>query len=154
MNNEKTENTEKADFPSVKVIKDFGVPAEKVFDAWIDPEWLSRWMFGPDVRDEEIIKLETTPEKNGTFSYVVRREGDVINHLGTYLEVDCPGRLVFTWGIEGVSEEESTVTIEIISTKNGCRLTLIHQLDPEWADYAERTKEGWSFMLDKLKDLL
>ncbi|MEX0647438.1 MAG: SRPBCC family protein [Balneolaceae bacterium] len=146
MNNE---NSEKLDSPSVKIIKDFGVPAEKVFDAWIDPKWISRWMFGPDVRDEEIIKLEASPKKNGTFSYVVRREGELINHLGTYLEVNR-----FTWGVEGVSEEESTVTIEIVSTENGCRLTLIHQLDPEWSEYTERTKEGWSFIMDKLKDLL
>jgi len=74
----------------ITVTKNFNVPAKKVFDAWLDTDFLSKWMFGPDVRDEEIIKLETNPEKYGTFSFMVRRGDDVLNHLGTYLEVDRP----------------------------------------------------------------
>lgn len=139
--------------PVVEITKTFKVPTEKVFDAWIDPQWLSHWMFGPDVRDEEIITLETNPEPGGTFSFVVRRGDDVLNHLGEYLEVKRPHRLVFTWGIESESEDESVVAIEIESTEKGCQLTLTHELDPKWVDYADRTKAGWSSMLDKLKDL-
>lgn len=139
--------------PEVKVVKDFNVSAEKVFDAWLNPTTLNRWMFGPDVRDEEVLKLETDPRKGGSFSFVVRRGEEVINHLGTYLELDRPRRLVFTWGIESESEDESVVSIDIVSTKNGCRLTLAHQLDPKWTEYADRTEEGWSMMLGKLQEV-
>lgn len=137
----------------IKIVKEFKAPAEKVFDAWIDPEWLSRWMFGPDVRDEKILKLETNPEIKGAFSFVVQRGEMVINHVGHYVEVQRPNRLIFTWGIESESEDESVVTINIESTEKGCLLTLTHELDPKWKEYADRTKEGWSFMLDKLKHL-
>lgn len=140
----------------IKVIvrKEFIAPADKVFDAWLDSDWLNRWMFGPEVRDEEIIKLENNPEKGGTFSYVVRRGDDIINHMGTYLELNRPSRLVFTWGIEGESEEESTVIIEITSTETGCRLKLTHELDSKWAEYEDRTERGWSFMLDILSEIM
>lgn len=145
----------KTDNPSqVKVTKEFNVSQQKVFDAWLNTEMIGRWMFGRGVRDEEIISLESNPEIGGTFSFVVRRGEDVINHLGRYLEIDRPHRLVFTWGVESESEEESVVSIGISPIKSGCRLTLIHELDPKWADYADRTKEGWNTMLDKLKTII
>lgn len=140
--------------PQVTVIKEFDVTPEKVFDAWLNPEMLGKWMFGPEVRDEEIIKLETNPKKGGRYSFVVRRDDDIINHLGKYLEVDRPHRLVFTWGIESESEDESVVTVEIETTGKGCQLSLTHELDPKWADYADRTEEGWRFMLGELKEIL
>lgn len=140
----------------IKVIvkKEFNAPAEKIFDAWLDPDWLNRWMFGPDVREEEIIKLENSPEKGGTFSFVVKRDDNVINHMGTYREVQRPNRLVFTWGVDVEAGDESVVTITIQSTESGCRLTLVHTMDSKWAEYVDRTEQGWSFMLEKLNALL
>jgi uncharacterized protein YndB with AHSA1/START domain len=135
---------------SVQVVKDFTVTPEKVFDAWLDTGKLNEWMFGPKVRDEQIVKLEAHPYKGGTFSFVVRRDGQLLNHLGTYLEFNRPHRLVFTWGIEAESEDESVVTVEITATGNGCRVTLTHELPEKWADYTESTEAAWSFMLDKL----
>lgn len=144
---------EKDDRPQVTVTKEFDTAPEEVFDAWLDIEMLGKWMVGPEVRDEEIVELETDPRVGGTFSFVVRRDDDVLNHLGTYLEIERPGRLVFTWGIESESEDESVVAVEIVTTDSGCRLTLTHTLDPKWAEYADRTREGWSHMLDKLKEI-
>ena len=40
------------------VLRRFNVAAERVFDAWFDPVWLGRWMFGPNIRDERIVQLE------------------------------------------------------------------------------------------------
>ena len=138
----------------IKVTKQFKVPVEKVFDAWLDTDFLSKWMFGPDVRDEEIIKLENNPEKGGYFSYAVRRDGQELDHMGTYCEIQRPNRLVFTWGVDEEAGDESVVTIEIEPTGNGCRLTLVHNMDPKWADYDDRTREGWGRMMDKLNTIL
>lgn len=82
----------------VKIVKQFNAQPEKVFDAWLDTNMLSRWMFGPNVRDEEIIKLENTPEKEGHFSYAVKREAQKLNYIGTYREIQRPNLLIFTWG--------------------------------------------------------
>lgn len=139
--------------PQVKVEKQFSISAERVFDAWLDTEMIERWMMGSDLRDEEILKLETNPKVGGTFSFVVRRDGEELDHKGTYREVDRPNRLVFTWGVNEEAGDESVVTIDIEPTDNGCRLTLEHELDPKWEEYAERTKEGWTLMLDKLDEV-
>ena len=138
----------------IEIVKNFNVAPEEVFDAWLDPGMLSRWMFGPEVREEEIVSLQNNPEKGGTFSFVVLRDGEEIDHRGTYREINRPQRLVFTWGVDTEAGDESVVFISIEATADGCRLTLVHKMDPKWEEYKERTKEGWTYMLSKLKEIL
>lgn len=138
----------------IEVVKNFTKAPEKVFDAWLEPEMLSRWMFGPEVREEEIVSLGNNPEEGGTFSFVVRRDGNELDHKGTYREINRPNRLVFTWGVDTEAGDESVVFISIEETADGCRLTLVHKMDPKWEEYKERTKEGWTYMLSKLKEIL
>jgi uncharacterized protein YndB with AHSA1/START domain len=90
----------------------------------------------------------------GAFSFLVRRQGQEIDHVGHYLEIDRPRRLAFTWGIVGESEEQSRVDIEIKRLAPGCELVLVHQMDPKWANYADRVRAGWSTMLDALSRAL
>lgn len=136
---------------SVKINKELSAKPEKVFDAWLDTDMLGKWMFGPDVRDEEIITLENTPKVGGQFSYVVKRGTEKIDHVGTYREVQRPNRLMFTWGVDEEAGDESVVTIDIKPGERVCRLTLVHEMDPKWEDYVDRTREGWTFMLEKLQ---
>lgn len=136
---------------SITVEQDFPVPAEKVFDAWLDKAALQQWMFGPGVRDEKIIHLQINPVVGGTFSFAVQRGEDKIDHVGEYLLIERPDRLSFTWGIAGQPAGNSIVHISIVPTDKGCTLTLTHEMDPRWKEYADRTQQGWSFMLRLLK---
>lgn len=137
----------------VTVTCDFTTDAASVFNAWLDPALLSRWMFGETVRDEKIIKLENDPREGGHFSYIVQRGEDVINHTGTYLEIQPYTRLVFTWGIATETEDESIVYVTIHPQDSGCHLSLVHEMDPRWEAYVSRTQEGWAYMLSKLDEL-
>jgi uncharacterized protein YndB with AHSA1/START domain len=139
---------------TVRVTQRFSVPPERVFDAWLDPELLGRWMVGPGVRDEEIVRLAVDPRVNGRFSFVVRRDGQELDHLGQYLELDRPRRLVFTWGVDQDAGDSSRVFIDIVPLETGSELTLTHELDPAWAEYADRTEAGWAMMLGKLAAIL
>lgn len=140
--------------PRVKIEKEFNVSEKQVFDAWLDPKMIAQWMFGPNLRDEEVISLEVDPQEGGTFSFVVLRDGGRLDHRGTYRTVDRPDKLVFTWGVNEEAGDESVVSIDIESTNNGCRLTLVHVMDPKWKEYTERTREGWTTMLNKLKEII
>jgi uncharacterized protein YndB with AHSA1/START domain len=135
----------------VHVRRHLEVSPERVFDAWLDPDRLSRWMFGPAVRDEAIVRLSLDARPGGAFSFIVRRNGVEIDHVGTYLEIDRPRRLVFTWAIRGDSDDApSRVAIDVTADEGGCLVSLTHEMDPKWADYADRTRAGWTTMLEAL----
>jgi uncharacterized protein YndB with AHSA1/START domain len=138
---------------NVRVTRRFNASAERVFDAWLSTEMIGRWMFGPTLRDEEIVRLVVDPRIGGEFSFVVRRQGTEIDHVGRYLEIERPRRLVFTWGIAGDSVDESRVIIDIVPLEAGCDLTLTHEMHPKWAEYAGRTEAGWTKMLVALGQL-
>jgi uncharacterized protein YndB with AHSA1/START domain len=144
-----------APHPIVTVIQRFAASPERVYDAWLEPEMIGNWMFGPALRDEKILHLKVEARVGGRFSFLVRRPGNEIDHVGMYLEMERPRRLVFTWGIAGESADaESRVTIDIVPLAGGCELTLTHEMDPKWADYADRTRAGWTKMLGVLAKTL
>ncbi|WP_335342470.1 SRPBCC domain-containing protein [Polycladomyces zharkentensis] len=61
---------------------------------------IGKWMFGPahPEREEEVVRISLDPRVGGSFSFVVRRQGQEMDHVGEYLEIERPRRLVFTWG--------------------------------------------------------
>ena len=134
----------------VQVVRRYQVSPDRLFAAWLDPVIVGRWMFGPEVRDEEVIRIAIDARPEGLFSFVVRRQGEEIDHLGRYLELERPRRLVFTWMVRGESSVGSCVVVEIDPLETGAVLTLRHELPLDWADFADRTEAGWMKMLDAL----
>jgi uncharacterized protein YndB with AHSA1/START domain len=132
--------------PIARVTHHFEVPAERVFDAWLDPELVQKWMSASGSM-KNLQRVEIDARVEGRFSFVDRRDGGDVDHVGRYLEIDRPRRLRFTWGIIGESVDQSTVTINLVPVNGGCELTLTHEMDPAWADYVDRTKGAWSKML-------
>ncbi len=147
-------NQPTADRIHVIVTRIFAVPAHRVFSAWLVPRMLGQWMFGPRVRDENVVRLDLDPKVGGRFSLKVLREGVLVDHIGEYLEINHPSRLVFTWAVSGGSDEESSVvSIDIAPADDGCELTLTHTMDARWSGHEERTQKAWSTMLDALATL-
>jgi uncharacterized protein YndB with AHSA1/START domain len=140
---------------NVRVTRHFSASPEQVFDAWLDPEMIGKWMFGPAYpeREEEVVSISLDPRVGGTFSFVVRRQGQEIDHVGEYLEIDRPRRLVFTWGVADAGDS-SRVIIDIIPLQQGCELTLTHEMHPKWADFASRAEASWNKMLNVLATTL
>lgn len=128
-------------------------PAERVFDAWIDPAMIGTWMFGPAIRDEEVVSIEIDAKVGGTFSFLVNRQNHVIDHIGTYVQIERPTRLEFDWGVKGMNDS-SRVSVRIEPRSTGCELTLVHYLHPDWHEYLQRSIEGWSRMLTALETSL
>jgi len=134
----------------VVVTRRFDASPERVFDAWLDPDVVATWMFGPNVRDEEVVRMTIDGRVGGSFSFVVRRQGQEIDHIGEYVEIERPKRMVFTWAVRQDQPDTSRITIDIVPADGGCELTLIQELHPSWADYARRAEEAWAKMLAAL----
>lgn len=133
-----------------QVAHEFTASAERVFEAWLDTRQIGNWMFGSAVREEEIVALLADVRVGGAFSFVVRRKGAKISHIGHYQEIDCPHRLVFTWGIKEYAGDNSVVSIHIVDKGEGCTLTLTHEMPSQWADYVAQVEVSWSKMLSAL----
>ncbi|MFP3949208.1 MAG: SRPBCC family protein [Gemmatimonadota bacterium] len=139
----------------VVVTHDFAQSPERVFDAWLDPDLIARWMFGPELRGEEVQGISVAPRVGGSFSFRVLRGSELLDHSGHYLEMERPRRLAFTWGVRQYLPESSTVYIDIehleIPAGVGARLKLTHRLPEDAAEHAERTRKGWTIMLRSLE---
>lgn len=132
----------------VSVTRHFNASAERVFDAWLDPVKAGQWLFSTP--SGEMIRVEIDARVGGSFIFVDRREGEEIAHVGDYLEIDRPRRLVFTFAVPKYSSESTRVTIDIVPLSDGCGLTLLHE--NVLADYGHRTEEGWTGILRKLSE--
>jgi uncharacterized protein YndB with AHSA1/START domain len=134
---------------SVQVVRRFEFSAERVFDAWLDPNTAGQWLFAHESRP--MIKVEIDPRVGGSFN-ITRRDGDDVNddveHVGEYLEIDRPRRLVFTFSVPKFAKQITRVTVDIVPVDGGCQLTLTHEdVLPEWAS---ATESGWGNILNSL----
>lgn len=133
----------------VIVTHHYDLPAEQVFDAFLDVETARRFLFA--TATGEMIRAEIDATVGGRFTFTDRRPdmgqstgGDVL-HTGQYLEIDRPCRLVFTFAVPQFSPAYTKVTVEIAPAGDGCDLTLTHDGVPP--EYAERNVEGWGKIL-------
>ncbi len=133
-----------------KATHSFHAPAERVFEAWLKPETIGTWMFGPGIREEEVIHLKNDPQVGGKFSYLVNRQGVDLDHIGEYLKITPPSHLEFTWGVRQDQGATSRVIIDIAPNAQGCELTLDHEMDEAWADFVSRVEGSWTKMLNAL----
>ncbi len=142
----------------VKVSHRFRASAERVYDAWLNPDKVRVWMrtAGQSMGlSGDIGQIEIDPKVDGAFLFSDMRDGVETKHWGTYLELDRPHRIVFTWIIDEAEESDpGRVNLTIEPDGEGCIVTIVHEMDAKWADYEEQTKNGWSCMMQAIDALL
>lgn len=130
----------------VEVSRRLAATPEQVYDAWLDPASLGRWLFAtPDGRME---RCEVDARVGGGFRLDERRGGELAEHWGTYVELDRPRRLAFDFGTN-FGETPTRVTVTIIPDGDGSLITLTHE--GVWTDYEDRTRQGWGMILEGLE---
>jgi len=102
----------------------YGVPSERVFDAWLDPGVAGRWLFATASRPMAHVEIDARVE--GSFRFVDRRDDEITEYTGEYIEIVPHRRLVFTLCMEK-HPHVTRVMVEIAPLKNGCELTLAHE---------------------------
>lgn len=129
----------------------FSVGPERAYDLWLDPAAVRAWMasalrsmgLAGDLREVSI-----DARSGGGFVFADQRGDALARHWGTYLELDRPRRIVFTWITDPAeAADPSVVTVTFEPAAGGCLVTVVHQMDSRWADYLERTAAGWGRML-------
>jgi len=134
---------------SVTVERRLAAAPERVFEAWLDPESLGRWLFATP--DGVMERVEVDPRIGGRFLVAERRGEELAEHHGEYVALDRPRRIAFDFWTS-LSEERTRVSITIEADGEGSLLSLRH--DGVWADYEERTEKGWAMILGNLAKTL
>jgi uncharacterized protein YndB with AHSA1/START domain len=125
------------------------VPAavERVWDAWTNPDKLSKW-FAPEGFDVGEIRADA---KAGGEYRIEMLQPNAEDHTvtGQYLEVVRYERIQSTWRWKG-SDIETLLTIEFAAGEGGTtELTLTHERFPD-AELRDKHHEGWTSVLNRL----
>jgi len=114
---------------------------ETVFDFFVDPDKMIQWMGR---------SAELDPRPGGGFRLDINDDAVA---GGEYVELDRPGRILFTWGWEGEDAVtpvgSSTVEVLLEADGDGTRVRLIHSDLPS-VESAEKHGHGWRHYLDRL----
>jgi uncharacterized protein YndB with AHSA1/START domain len=108
------ETTIEADpnLPTIRIIRDFDAPPDRVFKAWVDPELIVQWL-GPKSSEIRIDKWDA--RTGGSYRYASVQDGEeVAAFYGSFHEVRPGERLVQTFTWEGMPDGVSldTMTFE------------------------------------------
>ena len=142
-----------------KVEHVFTASAERVYDAWLEPEIVRQWMTAATKQlglPGDVRRCEIDARVGGEFTFSDMREDGEAVHWGTYLEMERPRKLVFTWFTSGeeAKKNKSVVTLTLEPTDSGCIATIVHAFDDKYAEYVPQTEQGWGAMLEQIGNIL
>jgi len=126
----------------------YDAPADRVFEAWTNPEVLRRWWAaGPDW---ECPQAEVDLRVGGRYRLAMRNpEGETHVVVGEYTAISAPDHLAYTWAWEGGDAAETLVSVDFRPDGDGTTVVLTHTGFPD-----ERAREmhahGWTGCLDNL----
>jgi uncharacterized protein YndB with AHSA1/START domain len=135
--------------PIVQIRRRVSAPADEIFDLWTKPDLMVRWMSPfPGAVD---CKASCDLRPGGAFSLVML-SGEASREVsGTYVEIDRPRKLVFTWIGPLTNNVNTLVTVELNPRGDETDLVLTHERLPTPAIHEGHTK-GWGHILDHLAD--
>ena len=95
--------------PTIRIIRDFDAPRDRVFRAWVDPELVARWL-GP--KSSEMRIDQWNAHTGGNYRYAALQDGEeVAAFYGSFHEVRPSERLVQTFTWEGMPDGVSLETM-------------------------------------------
>lgn len=134
--------------PRLRIVRRYPVAPAKVWQAWTDPQALSRW-FGPGEPDS-VTLAEMDVREGGRYRIRFHTpDGEEHEVGGTYHAVEPPRRLVFSWAWHSTPERVSQVTITLRAVDGGTELDFLHE---RFFDQAARDghERGWTATFAKL----
>lgn len=123
---------------------------EAVFNAWLDPKMLVRFMIPGDGMSVPSAKADA--REGGRFDLIMKAGEDEMPHGGEYKVIDPHSKIVFSWE-SPFSVDGSTVTLKLTPKDGGTNLELTHV---KFADEGSRDNHlgGWAGILAKLDETL
>jgi uncharacterized protein YndB with AHSA1/START domain len=130
-----------------------GAPRERIFRAITEPAELAKW-WGPRGFTTPGIDLDL--RVGGRYRFTMQPPGGGPFHLsGEFLEIDPPGRLVYTfcWDEPDPDDRQTVVRLSLAGVAGGTQVSLSQG---EFATEARLAlhRGGWTDSLEKLRELI
>jgi uncharacterized protein YndB with AHSA1/START domain len=137
--------------PTVRIRRRVSATAEEIFELWTRPDLMVRWMSPfPGAVD---CKATSDFRPGGAFSLFMSSAESSRDVSGTYVEIDRPRRLVFTWTGRLTNHVNTLVTLELTPRGDETDLVLTHERLPTSAIVEGHTR-GWGHILDHLAEVV
>jgi len=131
---------------SLTVSRFINAPVEAVFNAWLDPEMMARFMTPGEGMSVEDAKAD--PVVGGAFSLLMVAKEGKLPHGGEYKTIDPFSTIAFSW-VSPFSVDGSLVTLNFTGKNGGTDVVLTHV---KFADQETRDNHqgGWTVILESL----
>ena len=138
---------------SLEVRKTIAASRDKVFRAWTQPAAVKQW-FPPPGYEAAPTDIDLRP--GGTYRWGLRKlpDGEPFWTTGSFIEVEPPRRLVYTWLWSGLPESKATrVTIDFHDRDGKTEVVLRHDRFPD-LEMRNEHQQGWTHCFDQLAEYL
>ncbi len=135
---------------SLTVNRRISQPAAKIFDAWLNPKMMAKYMVPDD--SFTVPHAEVDAKVGGRFSFIVKRDNET-PHAGTYLTIDRYTKIAFTWE-SPFAAKGSHVTLTFTPVDDGVtdvELTHVKFVSEQSRDGHKRV---WTSILATLDELV
>jgi uncharacterized protein YndB with AHSA1/START domain/DNA-binding transcriptional ArsR family regulator len=145
-----SEDNEMTDL-TLTVNRRINAPTEKVFNAWLDPKMLAKFMLPGE--GMSVPRAETDAKTGGRFTIIMADSENEIPHAGTYRVINPHSRIEFTWESPH-SANGSLVTLNF--TPIGSDVTDVELVQVKFASEQSRDghTKGWTAILTKLGEVI
>ena len=150
---DQTDQMDQAPTPQFTITRVFDAPRDVIWKAWTDPVQASVW-WHPRGISTPASSVHLDPRVGGHYSYTMVNDatGEEYPTAGTYIEIDEPERLVFTWGNPG---DEDAPVVSITLRDVGEQTEMIFHVDGiDGAPGDGNVFDGWSSAFGILTDEL
>jgi uncharacterized protein YndB with AHSA1/START domain len=128
------------------VSRRFAAPPELLFDAWLDPKAIGKWLFATPGGLSQHVDID--PRVGGAFAIHEQRGEILATHFGEYREIVRPKRIVFAFGTDKAAF--CLATVDIKPDGDGSLLTLTHMPPSETVAFDASVRAGWEGILEGL----
>jgi uncharacterized protein YndB with AHSA1/START domain len=144
-------------------VREYNVPAERVFKAWTDPKLVTQW-WGPEGVFTPVCEVDAKP---GGLIHIIMEAGETLGEYkgtqwpmeGKFEEVTEPSKLVFTSNAinqgKEIFQHRTTVTFD---EKEGKTKMTVHVVVTKILPGSEFAiagmEQGWNSQFDKLGKFL
>ncbi len=132
---------------TLTITRTFDAPRDIVFDAFTDPEKVTKWAGCPD---GATLNVTMDFRVGGECRSIVEMNGDtVLTSIAIYTEIDAPRRFAYRLNWEPLQVPETLITVDFTELGTKTEVFLM-QSGLAGDEMKDAVQEGWGSAFDKL----